>query len=102
MNWFDDWALTLAVFIPAVGMVIVMVIPRAEEQLIKVVTLLTTLITFGVGIAILADFNYDSPLLQFNVKKDVDRRHQQPLPRRHRRHLAAAARAVDVHHRAGA
>ena len=47
MDWFDDWALTLAVFIPAVGMAIVLLIPKAEENLIKVVTLLTTLVTRG-------------------------------------------------------
>ena len=31
MNWFDDWALTLAVFLPVVGMVIILLIPKAEE-----------------------------------------------------------------------
>jgi len=44
MDWFDNWALTLAVFIPLVGMVIVLLIPKAEENLIKVVALLTTLV----------------------------------------------------------
>ena len=43
MDWFDDWALTLAVFIPAVGMAIVLLIPRAQEELIKIVTLVTSL-----------------------------------------------------------
>ena len=33
MDWFDDWALTLAVFIPLVGMAIVLLIPKAEESL---------------------------------------------------------------------
>jgi NADH-quinone oxidoreductase subunit M len=69
MDWFDDWALTLAVFIPAVGMAIVLLIPRAQEQLIKIVTLVTTLVTFGVGIAILARFNFDKPGLQFTVNE---------------------------------
>jgi len=69
MDWFDDWALTLAVFIPLLGMAIVLVIPRAEERLIKVVALLTSLVTLGVGVAILADFDYDSPRLQFQVNK---------------------------------
>ena len=59
MDWFDDWALTLAVFIPAVGMAIVLLVPRAQEELIKIITLVTSLVTLGVGIAILADFNYD-------------------------------------------
>ncbi len=39
MNWFDDWALTLAVFLPVVGMVIVLLIPRAEEGAQKLVAL---------------------------------------------------------------
>ncbi len=69
MDWFDDWALTLAVFIPAVGMAIVLLIPRAQEELIKIVTLVTSLATLGVGIAILADFNYDRGGLQFNVNE---------------------------------
>src|SRR5215510_12823937 len=69
MDWFDDWALTLAVFIPLLGMAIVLLIPRTEERLIKVVALLTSLVTLGVGVAILADFDYDSPRLQFQVNK---------------------------------
>ena len=70
MNWFDDWALTLAVFVPLVGMAIVLLIPKAEEELIKVVALLTSLITLAVGIGIMADFNYDLPGLQFVVNKE--------------------------------
>ena len=65
MDWFDNWALTLAVFIPIVGMVIVLLIPKTEENLIKVVTLLTTLLTAAVGIGILANFNLDDGRLQF-------------------------------------
>jgi hypothetical protein len=37
MDWFDDWALTLAVFIPLVGMALVMVVPRAQETAVKAV-----------------------------------------------------------------
>ncbi len=99
MEW-SEWALSLAVFLPAVGAVIVMLIPRAQEELIKWVTLLTTLATFGVVVGILADFDYDRAHdLQFADQQRLDRRHQQPLPPRRRRHLAAAARAVGVHHR---
>ncbi len=65
MDWFDNWALTLAVFIPIVGMVIVLLIPKAEENLIKVVTLLATMLTAAVGIGILANFNLDDGRLQF-------------------------------------
>jgi NADH-quinone oxidoreductase subunit M len=69
MDWFDNWALTLAVFIPVVGMVIVLVIPKAEENLIKVVTLLATLLTAAVGIGILANFNVDDGHLQFQANE---------------------------------
>src|SRR5215211_6093102 len=70
MDWFDDWALTLAVFIPLVGMVIVMLIPRAEETAVKVVALLTSLAALAVGIGILADFDYDhTRTMQFGVDK---------------------------------
>ena len=31
MNWFDSWALTLAVFLPAVGLVLVLATPKAQE-----------------------------------------------------------------------
>ena len=69
MDWFDNWALTLAVFIPIVGMVIVLLIPKAEENLIKSVALLTTLVTAAVGIGILANFNIDDGGLQMQANE---------------------------------
>jgi NADH-quinone oxidoreductase subunit M len=70
MDWFDSWGLTLAVFLPAVGMVIVLAIPRAQEQLIKVVTLLATLASLAVGVGLIARFDYDkTSKLQFVVNK---------------------------------
>ncbi|MCZ7529414.1 MAG: NADH-quinone oxidoreductase subunit M [Acidimicrobiia bacterium] len=70
MNWFDSWALTLVTFIPIVGMVVMLIIPRKEEYSIKVVALLTTVVTFGVSVAIAARFDYDAGGgLQFDVDK---------------------------------
>ena len=70
MDWFDDWALTLAVFIPLVGMAIVMLVPRAQETAVKAVALVTSLATLAVGIGILADFDYDNTAkMQFQVDK---------------------------------
>src|SRR3546814_11213610 len=66
---FRSWALTLALFIPIVVMMIVLLIPKAEENLIKVVTLLTTLLTAAVGIGILANFNVDDGRLQFTANE---------------------------------
>src|ERR1700748_1026851 len=70
MNWFDSWALTLTILIPAIGAAILMLIPRAEEEAIKFVALLTTLATFAITVAIAFRFNYDKgSKLQFDVNK---------------------------------
>src|SRR3974377_114372 len=62
--------LTLVVFLPAVGAAIILLLPRAEEQAIKWVALLTTLATFGVLVGILFAFDYDqSGRLQMQVDK---------------------------------
>ena len=69
MDTFDDWALTLATFIPLVGMAIILFIPRTEETLIKVVALAATLGTAVVGVIILFRFDYDENGLQFVVNE---------------------------------
>jgi NADH-quinone oxidoreductase subunit M len=70
MDWFDDWALTLAVFLPAVGVAALLFMPRAQEQAIKVTALLTAVLTGAVGVGILARFDYDaSGALQFQVNE---------------------------------
>jgi NADH-quinone oxidoreductase subunit M len=71
MDSFKDWALTAAVFVPLVGMAIVMIIPKAEEGAIKLAALLTSLVTLAIGIGILADFNYDNTAkMQFQTDKE--------------------------------
>jgi NADH-quinone oxidoreductase subunit M len=70
MNWFDDWALTLTVFIPLVGMALVLMIPRAQEQAMKVTALATALLTGAAGIGVLARFDYDhAGKLQFQANE---------------------------------
>src|ERR1700687_5451489 len=70
-SWFDSWALTLVVFIPAIGAAILMLIPREQEDAIKQVALLTTLATLGFTIATLVKFDYGkTSTLQFNVDKN--------------------------------
>ena len=70
MNWFDSWALTLTVLIPAVGALIVMLVPRAEEESIKWIALLATLAPLAVTVGIMVRFKYNhSSRLQFNVDK---------------------------------
>ena len=91
----DGWGLTAAVFLPLVGAAVMMVIPKAEETLHKVVALVTSLAVLRRSASrSLANFDYDRRgTLQFVHRQGVDRRHQQPLHRRRRRHLAAAAAA---------
>ncbi len=70
MDWFDDSALTLAVFVPLVGMALVLLIPKVHETAIKSIALLTAVITGAVGIGILARFDYGaSGKLQFQINK---------------------------------
>jgi NADH-quinone oxidoreductase subunit M len=70
MDWFDSWALSLAAFIPIVGMAVVLAIPKAKEELIKQVALITTAVTLAVGVIILFRFDYDAAdKLQFPVNK---------------------------------
>jgi NADH-quinone oxidoreductase subunit M len=71
MNWFDSWALTLTILVPGVTALVVMLIPRAEEEAIKWVALLGSVATLGVVVGILFNFNYDhSNRLQMNVDKE--------------------------------
>ena len=70
MNGFDHWSLSLAVFLPAVGAGVVGFVPRAQERLIKALTLLFTLATAVVGVNLLLNFDYgNSGKLQFAVNR---------------------------------
>ncbi|HSH61300.1 MAG TPA: NADH-quinone oxidoreductase subunit M [Acidimicrobiales bacterium] len=67
---FDSWALTLVVFLPAVGAALLIAVPRPAENLMKLVALATTLATAAVGVAILARFDYGATdTLQFEVDR---------------------------------
>ena len=62
----DDWALTLAIFLPAVGAAVIGFIPRRAEGALKATALLFTLATAAVGAYLLAEFDYgDTERLQF-------------------------------------
>ena len=66
----DGWGLTAAVFVPLVGAAVVMAIPRAQENLHKVVALVTSLITLAVAVALAFQFDLDrTDQLQFVVDK---------------------------------
>src|SRR5687768_8651989 len=65
MDDFNDWALSLGVFLPLVGAALMMVVPRAQEELHKLIALVTSVVTLGVGGYLLTEFDYDEAGLQF-------------------------------------
>jgi NADH-quinone oxidoreductase subunit M len=68
MDSFDSWALSLAVFVPVVGVVAMMSIPRTQETALKTTALLTTLVTAGIGVYLIVAFDYGkSRALQFGA-----------------------------------
>ncbi|GAC1587795.1 MAG: NADH-quinone oxidoreductase subunit M [Acidimicrobiales bacterium] len=71
MNGFDHWALTAAVFIPAIGAVLCMVWPKEDETGVKIIALLSSLGALGVGAYVLAHFDYGhTSTLQFAVDRN--------------------------------
>ena len=100
MDWFDDWALTLAVFVPLVGMAIVLLIPRAEETADQGRRAAHHAGHAGGRHRDPRRLRLRRPAAAVPGQRAVDRRHPQPLPPRHRRHLAAAADPLDARSRA--
>ncbi|HEX4867674.1 MAG TPA: NADH-quinone oxidoreductase subunit M [Acidimicrobiales bacterium] len=69
-QFLTDWGLSLMVFLPLAGALLMMLIPKADEGTHKVVALLASLGSAAFGIAMMADFNYDKAgAMQFVVDK---------------------------------
>jgi NADH-quinone oxidoreductase subunit M len=67
-----NWALPLGVFLPLAGVLIMLVLPRSEEQLHKAVALITSVATLAVGVFTAIQFDYSRDAagkLQFYVNK---------------------------------
>src|SRR5436190_1819619 len=70
MEWFDDSALTLAVFLPLLGAVGVAVLPRERDGLIRGAALGFTGLALLVGVGMLARFDYGAgAAMQFEVSR---------------------------------
>jgi NADH-quinone oxidoreductase subunit M len=70
VNGFDHWVLTGTIAVPIIGACLIAAIPRAKELEIKAVALLTTLVTLGLGVYLITQFDYgQSKLLQFQVNR---------------------------------
>jgi NADH-quinone oxidoreductase subunit M len=62
----QNWLLSVGTFLPLAGVVLMLFVPAAEEQLIKLVALATAAATLVVGVYTLTQFDYDrADTLQF-------------------------------------
>jgi NADH-quinone oxidoreductase subunit M len=69
-DFLNSWGLSLAIFLPIVGAVVMLVVPKAQEQLHKTIALATSLVVALIGVLLLANFDYDgTSKLQFVVDK---------------------------------
>ncbi len=65
-DFLNNWGLTVATFLPLVAALVMMLIPKAEEELHKTIALLATLAVGVVGVLLALNFDYDrSGELQF-------------------------------------
>ena len=72
MGWFDSgWGLSLTVFLPLVGVAVVMLIPRAQEQLIKQTALLFALASFAASVIVGLRFDYGVPGFQLDTNLNI-------------------------------
>jgi len=69
-DFLNSWGISLMVFLPLVGALAMLVVPKAKEQFHKVVALAASLVVGFIGILIMTNFDYDANgQLQFVVDK---------------------------------
>lgn len=62
----QNWLLTVGTFLPLVGVLVMMFIPRSEEHLHKQIALVTAIATLAVGVYTLTQFDFDrAGVMQF-------------------------------------
>ena len=55
----DNWVLSVGTFLPLVGVVLMMLVPKAEDQMVKAIAVLTSVATLAVGVYTLLRFDFD-------------------------------------------
>ena len=58
---FDDWAISLAVFIPLVGALVVALVPGGRDRLIRALGIVFTAVPLAIGILMLSGFDFGAP-----------------------------------------
>ncbi len=72
MEWFETWGLTIIVFLPLVGALILGVIPKDNEDALKTTGLVATLLAFLASLVLIAQFDYSGGVYntyQFEVEE---------------------------------
>lgn len=64
----NSWLLSLATFAPLIGVLFLALAPRDDERLIKLIGIATAAVTFALGLAVLAAFDFGKAgALQFHA-----------------------------------
>lgn len=58
MEWFETWGLTLIVFLPVIGGLLIGLIPGEREETIKQTALLTTVLAFVLSLVLIGQFDF--------------------------------------------
>src|ERR671914_3074815 len=58
---FDDWAVSLAVFIPLVGALVIALVPRGRDRLVRALGIVFTAVPLAIGILMLFGFDFGAP-----------------------------------------
>ena len=66
----NDWCLAIATFLPLAGALVMMLVPRSEDDVHKIIALVTTLLVGAIGVWLLFNFDFDrNEELQFVIDK---------------------------------
>ncbi len=60
MEWFETWGLTLTVFVPLVGVVLLGLIPKENESALKATGLAASIMAFVASLILIARFDFSS------------------------------------------
>jgi NADH-quinone oxidoreductase subunit M len=58
MEWFDTWGLTLIVFLPLVGVVLLGLLPKGNEMALKTTALAVSVAAFVASLVLISQFDY--------------------------------------------
>ena len=82
MSGWDRSAITIATFLPAAGAIVIALVPRQHDRMIRWIGVLVTGAAMVVAIAIAVGFNYGYVGTPGRVQHVVDLRDRRPIPRR--------------------